>query len=422
MAAVLTKDLNFEQAPTKVRRLLSRCLEKDPKRRLRDIGDAMPLLEDQPEDTLVPAAAPPSKRPFTWIAAAAIFLLAAAGLAFVHFRETPPPQLVASFQVPLPDKTSGVIFQLSPNGRMLAFSATQGGRRQIWLRPIDSLVTQVLPGTEDATYMFWSPDSTFLGFFVPGKLKKIALSGGPPQTLCDAVDGRGGTWNSDGVIVFTPGPGAAIARVSAAGGTPGFITKLATPDELHRYPGFLPDQNHFLFLRSNSGPQNNGIYVGSLDGTAPVRVLPDESNAVYVPSPTTSQPGNLLFRREGTLMAQPFDPSAARTTADAFPVAEHVGVSGNTNFGAFTASQNGVLAHAVGGLNGGQLRELVWMDRGGKRLGTAGQPGLINNGSLSPDEHRVSFALATPAGDLTDLWLLDLVRVCPPASPSAPGT
>ena len=240
----------------------------------------MPLLEDQPEDTSPLAAAPPSKHPLIWIAAAAIFFLAAAGLAFVHFREAPPLPLVASFQVPLPDKTSGVIFQLSPNGRMLAFSATQGGRRQIWLRPIDSLAAQVLPGTEDATYMFWSPDSTFLGFFVPGKLKKIALSGGPPQTLCDAADGRGGTWNSDGVIVFTPGPGAPLARVSAAGGTPGFITKLSAPDEVHRYPLFLPDQNHFLFSRNNAGPQMNGIYVGSLDGTAPVRILSDESSAV----------------------------------------------------------------------------------------------------------------------------------------------
>jgi serine/threonine protein kinase len=412
MAAVLTKELDFQQAPPKVRRMLARCLERDPKRRLRDIGDAMPLLEDQPEDAPAPFAAPPSRHPLIWIVAAAICLLAAAGLAFVHFRETPPPQLVASFQVPLPDNTSGVIFQLSPNGRVLAFSATQGGRRQIWLRPIDSLVAQVLPGTEDATYMFWSPDSTFLGFFVPGKLKKIALSGGPPQTLCDAADGRGGTWNSDGVIVFTPGPGAALARVSAAGGAPVFVTKLSTPDELHRYPAFLPDGNRFLFLRNNAGPQN-GIYVGSLDGTTPVRILPDESSAVYVPATITSRPGHLLFRREGTLMAQPFDPSATHTAGDAFPVAEHVGVSGNTNFGAFTASQNGVLAHAVGGLNAGQLRELVWMDRGGKRLGTAGQPGLINYASLSPDERRVSFSLGTPAGDLTDLWLLDLVRGVP---------
>jgi serine/threonine protein kinase len=413
MAAVLTKDLDFQQAPPKVRRLLARCLVKDPKRRLRDIGDAMPLLEDQPEDAPAPSAAPPSSHPLIWIAAAAIFFLAAAGLAFVHFRETPPPQLVASFQVPLPEKTSGVIFQLSPNGRMLAFSATEGGSRQIWLRPIDSLLARVLPGTEDATYMFWSPDSTLLGFFASGKLKKIALSGGPPQTLCDAADGRGGTWNSDSVIVFTPGPGAAIARVSAAGGTPAFVTKLSAPDELHRYPSFLPDGNHFLFLRTNVGPQINGIYVGSLDGTAPVRILPDESSALYAPSDTPSQPGNLLFRREGTLMAQPFDPSAARTTGDAFPVAEHVGVSGNTNFAEFSASQNGVLAHAEGGLNAGQLRELVWTDRGGKRLGVAGQPGLINYLSLSPDEHKVAFALGVVAGDKSDLWLLDLARGVP---------
>ena len=413
MAAVLTKDLDFKQAPLKVRRLLARCLEKDPKRRLRDIGDAMPLLEDQPEDAPASAAAPPSKHSPIWIAAAAIFFLAAVSLAFIHFRETPPPPLVASFQVPLPDKTSAVIFQLSPNGRTLAFSATEGSHRQLWLRPIDSLQAQVLPGTEDATYMFWSPDSSYLGFFVPGKLKKIALSGGPPQTLCDAADGRGGSWNSSGVIVFTPGPGAAIARVSAAGGTPAFVTQLSTPDELHRYPSFLPDSNHFLFLRNNAGPQINGIYVGSLDGSAPVRILPDESNALYVPSATMSQPGNLLFRREGTLMAQPFDPSAARVTGEAFPVAEHVGISGNTNFGEFSASQNGVLAHSEGGLNAGQLRELVWMDRSGKRLGGAGPPGLIITFALSPDERRVAFARGTPAGDKTDLWLLDLVRGVP---------
>ncbi len=134
------------------------------------------------------------------------------------------------------------------------FQPLKAARRRIWLRPIDSLVAQALPGTDDATYVFWSPDSTFLGFFVPGKLKKIALAGGPPQTLCDAADGRGGTWNNDGVIVFTPGPGASLARVSATGGAPVAVTKLSKPDELQRYPTFLPDRNHFLFLLNNVGP------------------------------------------------------------------------------------------------------------------------------------------------------------------------
>ncbi len=416
MAAVLTKDLDFRQAPPKVRRLLARCLEKDPRRRLRDIGDAMPLLEDQPEDAAAHATAPPARHPLIWIAAAAICFLAAAGLAFVHFRETPPQPQVARFQVPLPDKTSAPLFELSPDGRTLAFSTTEGGRRRIWLRPIDSLAAQVLPGTDDATYVFWSPDSTFLGFFVPGKLKKIALAGGPPQTLCDAADGRGGTWNSDGVIVFTPGPGAALARVSATGGTPVAVTKLSKPDELHRYPRFLPDRNHFLFLLNNVGPEKNGIYVASLDGATPVRVLSDESSAAYVHPGPAGGTGYLLFRREGTLMAQSFDPGAARTAGEAFPVAEQVGITGNTNFGAFSVAQNGALAYAAGGLfgsGGSQIRELVWMDRKGKRLGPVGQPGLIAYTALAPDEKSVAFALGKPGGDESDIWLLDVARGVP---------
>ena len=255
LAAVLTKEPDLQQVPVKTRRLLRSCLEKDPKRRLRDIGDVGLLLEGSE-----PTADAPSRSRFGWLGwgVAGLFLLTTLAVSLLHFREAPPRQRIARFQVELPDKASTSIFELSPDGRTLAFTASEAGRRRLYLRPIDSLTAQAVPGTEDASYLFWSPDSAFIGYFVPGKLKKIALTGGPPQTVCEAADGRGGTWSNDGVIVLSPGPGAPLMRVAAAGGTPAPLM-LGAVDGLHRYPAFLPDGKRFLFEVSNSKPGSNGI-------------------------------------------------------------------------------------------------------------------------------------------------------------------
>ena len=393
LASVLKTEPSWDalppSTPPALRRVLRSCLEKDPKRRLQAIGDWRLLLEDAPQ----PVSVTQGKLPWVIVAAtAAILAVAVLVLGFVHFRETPVQPRTARFQVPLPEKTGGAIFHLSPDGRTLAISATEGGRRRLWVRPLDSLDARALPGTDDAAYPFWSPDSAFIGFFAQGKLKKIAMAGGPPQTLCEAPNGRGGTWNASGVIVFS-GLGSGLSRVPAAGGVPSPVTKPSTSEELHRYPEFLPGGNRFLFLINPGKPEVSGIYAGSLDGTPPVRILSDESNAVYVPPDASGKSGHLLFRREGTLMAQPFDPGRLGTTGDMFPLAEQVGISATTNNGAFSASENGVLAYGSGKPEPGLAGELAWMDRTGKRLGVVGQPGAVSTAALSPDEKRISFAI-----------------------------
>ena len=414
-----------ESTPQSIRLLLRRCLRKDRRQRFQDAIDARIEIEDTLSGASVSATATPpetTKRevPRVWIAACGALLLALAAVSFVHFRETPPQPGIVRFQIPLPEKTTNPIFALSPDGKLLALTAAESGRRKLWIRPIDSLTLQAVPGTEDATYPFWSPDSASLAFFVSGKLKKIAAAGGPSQTICDAPDGRGGSWNSDGVIVFSPGLGSPIERVSAAGGVPAAVTKIEAPSELHRYPVFLPDNKHFLYEVSLGKPEINGIRVGSLDAAPPVRILADESSASYVASAAPRGSGFLLFRRENTLMGAPFDPRRLQVTGDVFPVMGEVGTAGNTNHAAFSVSNNGVLVYG-GGVLGSQGDELVWMDRTGKRLGNVGQPAQMGGAALSPDGKRVLFSIFNKAGDASDLWLLDVERGVPTRVTFRPG-
>ena len=248
-----------------------------------------------------------------------------------------------------------------------------------------------------------------MGFFADGKLKKIAIAGGPPQTLCDAASGRGGTWNGDGVILFSPGPANPIFRVAAARGVPVLVTKLAGNGGSgagNRFPAFLPDGVHFLYNSGSDKPDQSGVFVGSLDGSGAVRLLPDDTNALYAPPAAPGGTAHLLFRRENTLTAQPFDARGLRTTGEMFPVAEQVPNSVNIGFGAFAVSDNGMLAFRTGGV--ASDRELVWMDRAGKRTGTAGKPGNFHGFTVSPDEK----AVAVQIGNNTEshIWLLSLER------------
>jgi len=415
-----------ENTPQSIRLLLRRCMKKDRRQRFQDATDVRIEIEDTLSGASALASAPaapaPQSRqlPLVWIAFSGALLLALAAVSFTHFRETPPQPRIARFQIALPEKTIGPIFELSPDGRYLAFTASEAGRRHLWIRPIDSLTAQIVPETEDATYSFWSPDSANIAFFVPGKLKRVALAGGPSQTICDAADGRGGTWNSDGVIVYSPGPGSAIARVSAAGGVPATLTKLVSHDELHRYPKFLPDNKHFLYLVNEGKPETNGVNIGSLDGGAPVRILSDNSSAAYVSPESPGGNGLLLFRREGTLMGVSFDLRRLQITGEVFPIVEGVGTTGNTQNAAFSVSDNGMLAYGSGVINQSG-DEMVWMDRTGKHLGNAGQAGRISGMALSPDEKAILFSLFNTAGDASDLWLLDVARGVPSRSTFRPG-
>jgi Tol biopolymer transport system component len=390
LAQVLTKEPDLDRVPVKVRRLLQRCLEKDPKRRLRDIGDGWALLEDRGTTT------PPSQSRLGW-AVGVVGVAAATILAFVHFHQTPPAKTVLRYTIPAPENTTNLhSFAISPDGRLVALAAIANGKRQIWLRALDALQAQPLLGTDDATFPFWSPNSRYIGFFAQGKLKKIAASGGPPQSLCDAPDGRGGSWNSEDVIVFSPRPAfLPIQRVPAGGGT---ATDLIRTKGNSFFPTFLPDGHHFLYVDLGRSPEQDGIHLASLDGKENRRVLQDVSAAVVVA-------GRLLFIRENTLMAQGFNATSGRTVGEACSVAPGVSFSGS--FGArFTVSETGVLLYQSGVSVSNQM---VWYDRGGKLLRTVGTPGRVYAPAISADGRSVLFSRSSTAST-ADLWLRELAR------------
>ena len=401
--------------PQAIRNLLRRSLDKNLKRRLRDVGEARIVIEDVlsgavPTESSAAGAAARPQRPLAWVAATAVPLLALGGLAFVHFRETRPAQPPSlRFELAPPEKAVLAMFKLSPDGRYLALVATDAGRNQLWLRSLDSLEAKALPGTEDAAYPFWSPDGSYIGFFAQGKLKKISSNGGPAQTICDAPGGRGAAWNRDGVILFAPNINGGLYQVPAAGGTPAAVAKLTAqgPNDTQRFPEFILGGNSFTFFNETEKPETSGIYVGSLDGKPPVRISPDASSAAYAPPAAPGGSGYLLFIREGTLMVQPFDPGRLQTTGEAVPFAEQVGFAVTTGNGAFSASETGLLAYRAGGAFSN--RDLVWMDREGRRVSTATKPAIITSETLSRDDKGIVLSIQGAAGT-SDLWLQDLSR------------
>jgi Tol biopolymer transport system component/predicted Ser/Thr protein kinase len=402
LASVIKEEPALDGLPAAVRPLIARCLQKDPRRRLQAIGEARLMLEDG--GTEVPRQAKARPTTLAWVLAA-VGIIAAAAVSFVHFREPAPEKHAIRFQVSPPEKSNFNGYRLSPDGRNLAFIAGGGGPGRLMVRSMDSLEARAFPGTDGASLPFWSADSAWIGFFVQSenKLKKVSANGGPPQTLCDAPGRAGGTWNQDGVILFASG--GAIQRVPQAGGVATPVTKPASGEQ-NVLPEFFPDGRHFLYWSRGSKPESNGIYAGSLDGGPPVRLLPDASNAAYVPPAESGASGHIIFRREDTLMAQPFDADKLQLKGEMFPVAEHVGQSGPQGNGAFSVSSNGVLVYGTGGA--ATTQELVWMDRTGKASGPAVPPGQYGNLRLSPDEKSVVFDRVESNNQ--DIWVRDLPR------------
>ncbi len=386
LAQVLTKEPDLVKVPAKVRKLLSRCLQKEPKKRLRDIGDVAYLFDD------APATAPSTPWHRSWLPwyVAAFLLLALMPTNIIHFRETTPSQQTLRYTIAAPGNGSVHSFAISPDGRTIVIATSGIGKRQLWLRALDALQAQPLPGTEDAIYPFWSPDSRQIGFFTQGKLKKIAASGGPAQSLCNAEDGRGASWNQDDVIVFSPGN--AIQRVPAAGGVPADVIKTRGT---YRFPVFLPDGRHFLYTVFGAGPEKNGVYFNSLDGKENRRILADTSGVVF-------KAGHLLFLRENTVMTQAFDARSAQLSGEAAPIAEGVSLSTYGFFTPVSASENGVLLYASGGLGANQI---TWFDRSGKILGPAEALGNVFAPSISPDENMIAFARTEGK---SDIWIRDV--------------
>ena len=414
LAAVVLGQPNLNDVPVQVQRLLKRCLEKDPQKRLRDIGDAMALLDEAPAAQIVPVSAPSRSRlgMLAW-GVAALGILAAGVLAFVHFREVPLAGEPVRFKAPLPENANFTITgisALSPDGRKLAFSASGAdGIPRIWIRSLEALVAQPLPGSETVPILgalFWSPDSRSIAFQSEGKLKKMDVAGGPAVALCD-VSGTlvGGSWNRDGVILF--GQGGQIMRVSAAGGAATPVTSGPTGSlGNHVFPAFLPDGKHFLYLIGSQSVDQVGTYMGSLDvkpeQQSKQRLVPTGYQSAYVPS-SDSGPGNILFLRDSTLMSQPFDAKRLQLAGEPVPVADQVGSF--QGLASFTASENGALAFRSGSSEGLEL-QLSWFGRDGKGMLTPAEPSLSGAVKVSPDGKRA--AIVRNQNNNNDIWIVDL--------------
>ena len=425
LAAVVMKDPDWSQlpanAPTRVRVLLQRCLQKDVKQRLQAIGEARITLDEilagAPEP-LEPTS--PARRWHHWALPWALFGATAIALAALvavwKFGPAKPSAAeLMRFEIPAPQETGDVVFALSPDGRDLAFTAPDsGGVFRLWVRPLNSLDAHELTGavvTATNPPFFWSPDSRYLVFDGGGKLEKIDISGGPAQVLCD-VPGIvvGGSWNKDGAIVFGQSPGV-IMRVPASGGTATPVTALnpSRDETQHALPWFLPDGKHFVYHRTSSDPADDGDYIGSIDVAPgkqdPQRLLATQYNAIYVPS-ADSNSGYLLYLASGgALMAQPFDARSLKLTGEPTAVAEHV--QAFREFGYFSPSTDGKVVYT----NAGSIRseQITLFDREGKILGAVGQPASYGGLTISPDGSRAVADVIDARGQIS-LWTIDFTR------------
>jgi eukaryotic-like serine/threonine-protein kinase len=275
LARVLEREPNWAlipaNVPLQIQKLLRLCLQKDSRKRRSDAADVRIDIEQALSEPLIPAGlpAPAPRRERLWISVAGVLLIAIAALsvpALRYFRETAQPEI--RVEVNTPPTADPLSFAISPDGRRLVFVASNDGKSQLWVRALDSLAAQPLAGTEGASFPFWSPDSASIGFFADGKLKRIDIVGGATQMLANAPNGRGGAWNRQGIIVFGLGVGP-LSRVAATGGEPVTVTRLASDESAHKFPQFLPDDRHFIYIAQ--GPQ--AVYLGALDGTPPGGLL-----------------------------------------------------------------------------------------------------------------------------------------------------
>jgi Tol biopolymer transport system component len=427
LAEVLKGEIDFgrlpKSTPAAVRDLLRRCLERNPKNRLRDIGDARIALDER---TQSPAEVEPSALPPTASAGAPVrralrtLAVGLAGLALglllatlarplrspageltaasvVRSEVAPPPGTAFDLRSRGPGPSA-----LSPDGRYLAFGAqAKDAATLLYVRALADGRVTVYPGSEGAQFPFWSPDGRWIAFFsrVDGMLKKVPAAGGTPLSICRSLNGKGGSWGRDDVIVMAPTSGAALHRVSAAGGEPVPVTELAAPYNSHRHPRFLPDGRRFLFLARSSRSEQSTVLLGSLDGAPPREVIRSTTQAELAS-------GHLLFARDSVLLAQTFDLGSGAVTGAAKPIADGVMELRGAAYAAFSASATGRIV-----LHSGASQALVPLelrDRNGQRLGSVGTPGIYRAPSFSPDGRWIATSgSAQLRDDNSDVWIFD---------------
>ena len=404
--------------PPALEYLIRKCLEKDSDRRWQSAADIATQLRWISEGgSQVGLAAPVivRRKHREWMAwaIAALALISAAILAAMWRREAtvPRPRIELTMTAPADQQFfmagTGESFALSPDGTKIVFLARAAdGKTSLSIRPLRTSATQVLNGTDRAAMPFWSPDGRYIGFFANGKLRKIDATGGPPQVLCDANGAggyRGATWNRDNVIVFTPNARSPLYRISANGGTPVQLTKFnpGKGEFSHRYPWFLPDGDHFLYL-ARSGTNVGEITLGSLSGKAPKTLLVADTPAYY------TEPGYLLFVRDRTLLAQKFDARSHELGQDAIPVGSNVQFFAGPAMALVTTAQRGVIAYQEGsGLTDSQL---LWVDRNGKEVGSVGTPQDYRTFDLSHDGKRLAITIRDQQSGNDDIWVYELAR------------
>ena len=407
------------RTPERVRGLLRRCLEKDARRRLRDIGDARIEIEDmqsvQASSSSLRAggsAASVSRRPFGWAHLVAVALLAAAVAWFAPraFRGSERAQ-PSRFTIPQPDDvflySEGVSPVLSPDGRSLVFVTYDStSKTQIWLRTLESTAPKPIAGTKGVgRTVFWSPDGRQLAFNVDDNLKRIPVAGGDAVVVCPVKSARGGSWNRDGVILIAPNPNSCIYRVPAGGGEPQPVTTLDSTrgETSHCYPQFLPDGRHFLFTVLPARAGKFDTYLGSLDSPKRTLVLSAGTGLAWTPA------GHLLFAQGGQLMAQEFDARALKLRGEPKSLGDVVSPTINLGGPIASAALSGVIAYGTVWVTN---QRLTWVDWTGKEVAPiplAPGPYKLERGALSPDDRRVAITRTEPGGE-SGIWIADLER------------
>ncbi|HEU5403313.1 MAG TPA: protein kinase [Terriglobales bacterium] len=410
MTAILKDDPpEFPQAPHLISpaldRIVRRCLEKNPEQRFqsaRDLSFALGALSGTDSSAAARAVKTSSKR--SWLlagASAVLILLVAAGAWSMARRAAPMPRM--EFSIPLSGEVSHMA--LSVDGTMLVFvsPAEDSELPMLYVQRVGSTDVRPLPGTEGASYPFWSPDATYIGFFANGKLQKISISGGTPQVLANVIAARGGSWGSHDVIIYSPDSGGALWRVNADGSGARALTDkiLAKDEETHRWPMFLPDGDHFLYWGGGFGDVKTdrigGIFVSSLDARDKRILVHGHSNFGI----TATQ---LIYANDAhQLVGIAFDPSTAVVSGSTEILAKSVGYYPSVFWGAFSAARNGTVIFNTS--TGASKSILTWMDRAGKQLGQIGEPAVQCNPALSPDGNRIALDLTDSKSQAIETWI-----------------